>query len=468
MKNDPIPATNRQQTAVPGFVGRFINPLMESFGLSRMAATTAFVFILVLVGLAMRFFISSAPPSRLILTSGPEGSSFSTNAAQYQALLASNGVKLEILTSEGSEQNLQRLSSGKSGDMVGFVQGGITNFVENGVTNTPDRENIVSLGSLFYVPVFVFYRGEPEVTILSSFKGKRISVGLSGSGTHALALSLLQLNGINLTNHSAEILEIDAERAVAGLTNGTVDAAFLMGDSASRTILRSLLASTNIHVMDFSQADAYTRTIPYLNKLVLPMGAFDFGKNLPPHDLHLIGPTVELLARKSLHPALSDLLIDAAQQIHGSPALLRKPKEFPNPTEHEFPISGDAARFYKSGKSFLYQKLPFWEASLLNRILVVFLPLIVVLIPGLRAIPAFFKWRLRLQLYRRYRMLLALEREMAKTGSRMSHAEINQRIDEIEASVNQMKLPASFADQFYGLRGHIALVRSELQEMEEV
>ena len=214
---------------------------MESFGLSRMAATTAFVFILVLVGLAMRFFISSAPPSRLILTSGPEGSSFSTNAAQYQALLASNGVKLEILTSEGSEQNLQRLSSGKSGDMVGFVQGGITNFVENGVTNTPDRENIVSLGSLFYVPVFVFYRGEPEVTILSAFKGKRISVGLPGSGVHALALSLLQLNGMNLTNQSAEILELDAEKAVAGLTNGTLDAAFLMGDSASRTILRSLL-----------------------------------------------------------------------------------------------------------------------------------------------------------------------------------------------------------------------------------
>ncbi len=432
---------------------------MEGLGLSRTVSITVLLFSLVLVACAVFYFIKSAPPKTICIAGGPVGSLFEKNAIAYSNSFYNNhvGVTLKILTSNGSEENLALLGSDKSAASIGFVQGGITNARES--------RDLVSLGSLFYVPMFVFYRGAAGVTILSAFEGKRIAIGPPGSGTRSLATNLLGLNGINFTN--ATLMEMDADDAAQGLTNGTVDAAFLMGDSASSKLLRSLLVSREVQVMDFSQADAYVRRIPSLDKLELPMGSFDFGQNLPAHDLHLVGPTVELVARNGLHPALCDLLVETAQEIHGEPALLRRRDEFPKPVKHDFPLSEDALRFYKSGKGFLYRSLPFWVASLVNRILVAFVPVVLLLIPGLRLIPAFFAWRMRNQICLRYGMLLDLERDLSRAKSQEARNQLRERLKEIEASVNAMKLPSSFADQFYALRQHVDFVRSQISDKQQ-
>jgi len=214
----------------------------------------------------------------------------------------------------------------------------------------------------------------------------------------------------------------------------------------------------------FAQADAYVRRYAYLDRMELPEGSIDLGKNLPAQDIVLIGPTVELVARKGLHPALSDLLLEAARQVHGKAGLLQKRGEFPAPLEHEFTISSDALRYYKSGKGFVYSSVEsFWLASLLNRILVVFVPTLLVLIPAVRLLPILYKWRIRLQIYRRYRPLLRLERDAAGPLTRDKVQELLQRLDKIEEAVNRLKVPASFGDQFYGLRCHIAFVRDRLK-----
>ena len=101
-------------------------------------------------------------------------------------------------------------------------------------------------------------------------------------------------------------------------------------------------------------------------------------------------------------------------------------------------------------------------ASRVNRILVVFVPMIFVLIPGLRFIPTAYRWRIKLRLHRAYRALLALEREMVAASTPEKREELLNRLDRIEKAVNKMKVPASFADQFYGLRGDIAFVRDKL------
>jgi hypothetical protein len=228
--------------------------------------------------------------------------------------------------------------------------------------------------------------------------------------------------------------------------------------------MRTLLRSPGIRMFDFAQADAYTRRFAYLNKLQLPRGAVDFGKDIPPHDVNLIGPTVELVARSRLHPALCDLLLEAAREVHGKPTLLQRRGEFPAPIEHEFKISPEAARYIKSGKGFLYNSLPFWLASLVNRILVAFLPMVLVLIPGIRLIPIAYKWRTQLRIYRWYRGLLKVERDLVGQLTAEKREELQRRLDHIESSVNQMKVPASFAGQFYGLREHIGFVRDRLKK----
>jgi TRAP-type uncharacterized transport system substrate-binding protein len=438
-------------------LARLPNIFSENFGLSWGLSLALVCFTGFVSCFAIYWFIYSAPPRTITLTSGPAGSSFERNAEKYRAILARNGVALKILPSQGSQENLQRLEDPATQVDIGFVQGGISDG-----TNT---QNLISLGNIAYEPLLVFYRGTNSVRFLSELQGKRLAIGSAGSGTHSLALTLLQTNGFTAGN-TTQLLALDAEEAAKGLMGGTVDAVFMMGDSASSQTMRTLLHSRDVQLLNFEQAEAYTRRFNYLNKLRLPEGSLDFGKNLPSQDVWLIGPTVELVARPDLNAAISDLLLEAAHEVHGNATLLQNQDEFPNANQHEYKISADASRYYKSGKKFLYRELPFWIASLVNRVLVVFVPMMLVLIPGLRLIVAAYKWRIRLRIYRCYRMLLVLERELARGVTPTRRDEVHQRLDEIEKVVRHIKVPASFADQFYGLRGHIDFVREKLANLQ--
>jgi TRAP transporter TAXI family solute receptor len=425
---------------------------METFGLSPGLSLLASLLAGLVVVAAVFWFIHSAPPHVITITSGPPGSGFDKIALQYQAILKQKGVTLKILQSHGSEENLQRLQNHAGGVDIGFVQGGVTNA---------DSNQIVSLGSLGYQPMMIFYRGAAPLQLLSQLKGKRLVIGPPGSGDRSLALAILQLNGIS-NNASATFADLDAAAAAKALGEGAVDAIFLSGDSASGDVMRNLLRSPGIHLFDVTQADGYVRRITYLNKLDLPKGSIDFGKDIPDHDVSLIGPTIELLARSGLDPALSDLLLETARKVHGKARLFQRLNEFPAPLEHDFPLSADALRFYTSGKGFFYRYLPFWMASVVNRILVAFVPMVLLLVPGLRLIPAACRWRIQTLIFHRYRSLLALEREV-QTQDAQAHPEIYlSRLDQIESAVNRMKVPASFAGEFYGLRGHIEFVRERI------
>src|ERR1044071_2919667 len=440
------------EARITGF-SRVLAIFTDTFGLSPVGAFVAFIVISGVFLFALFWFFHSAPPNTITITSGTPGSAFETNAIKYGKILARNGVRLKILSSQGSLENLQRLNDPRLRVDIGFVQGG--------VTNSTSKRKLVSLGSVSYQPLVVFYRGDESLGLLSELAGKKLAIGPPGSGTQGLALGLLQLNGIQ-SGGSSSFVDLDADEAAKALLDGTVDAVFLMGDSASRQVMRELLRSPGIQILDFTQADAYVRRIPYLNKLLLPKGAIDFAKNIPDHDVSLIGPTVELLARADLHPAISDLLLEAAQEVHGGANLLQRKGEFPAAVEHDFPISTEAVRYYKSGKSFFYRSLPFRLASLMNRILVSFVPIIVLMIPALRVIPPVFRLRVKLNIYRWYRALLALEREHMADMTPEKKEQLLARLNHIEQEVNKIKVPASFADQFYALRGDIGFVRGRL------
>ena len=225
MNNEPTPpAEPSPQKGRKMSLGRLLTPSMDAFGLSRGVALTTFLLISAALILAVFWFFQTAPPKTIILTSGPAGSTFQNFAQGYRTNLASNGVRLVILPSEGSSQNLQRLKDASFQVDVGFVQGG--------VTNAPGNRPLVSLGSISYEPLFVFYRGGANLSILSELEGKRLAIGAPGSGTRSLALSLLQLNGIE-PGGPTQLTDADAQDAVNAMLAGKVDAVFLMGDSAS-------------------------------------------------------------------------------------------------------------------------------------------------------------------------------------------------------------------------------------------
>ena len=412
------------------------------------------VISLVAIWIALRF-VQPAPPDLIVMTSGPEGSTFHRHAERYRKILARNGVNLEILSSLGSVQNLERLSDPAFRVDVGLVQGGLARGA--------DISNLVSLGTVFYQPLMVFYRGAVPVQLLSGLAGKRIAVGAVGSGTHALAVTLLNANGIKEPGPT-RLLPLGGEDAVRAFLAREVDAGFLTGDSTSFANMRKLLHAPGVHLFDFVQSDAYVRRFPYLSRLQLPVGAYDLGENIPRKPLTLVAPMVELIARDDLHPALSDLLIEAAREIHGRATLLQKAGEFPAPLEHEYPIGDDASRYYKSGKGFWYRHLPFWVASLLDRTMVLLIPIVVLLIPGLRIVPTMYSWRVRSRIYRRYGELMALEREMLVPVTAERREELQRRLAGIEKTVINARIPGAFANELYVLRAHIGFVRNRLNE----
>ena len=326
--------------------------------------------------------------------------------------------------------------------------------MQGGLSEGVDIEHLRSLGSLFTQPLLVFYRGTREIEELSQLRGKRLAIGPEGSGTHSLALKLLEANGVGTA--PTVLLDLAGEDAAAALAQGPAEAAFLMGDSATPAVMRGLIAKPGIRLLSFAQAEGYPRRFAFLSKLTLPRGALDLAKNIPAQDVQLIGPTVD-----SSHATLC-IRRSRICEIHGGPGMFRNAGEFPAPRKKDFRNSEDALRYYQSGSRFLYSHLPFWLASLTDRLLVVLIPLVVLIIPALRAVPAIYRWRVRSRVYRWYGVLMAIEKEIFSGPTPEMQQELLSRLDRVEEAVNRIKMPLSFADQLFVLRSHVGMVHDRL------
>lgn len=401
-------------------------------------------------------FVRPSPPRSLTISAGPPGSSYMLLAEHYRTILARNGIKLKILPSQGSMQNLERLQARHSQVAIGLVQAGMT------PPTVGADGNLVSLGSMFYQPLAIFYRAPRPMARLSQLWGKRIAIGKPGSGARAMARTLLAANNV-LPVAPTVFLDDEGMAARDALLSGKADAIFLSGDSTPPAVMVAMLHARGVRLFDFTQADAYVRRFPYLHAIEIPAGAFDLGEDLPAHPITMLGPAVELIAHSNLHPALVDLLIEAAQEVQGGANVLHPAHLFPNSSTYRYPLDSEAARYYKSGdKSFTYRYLPFWLASLVDRILVVLVPVIVVLVPGLRYLPQLYGWRVNGRIHRHYTELMALERESLGPLSDERRAGLLDRLRALERSAIARKIPGSHAEQLYVLREHIGFVRRAL------
>lgn len=399
--------------------------------------------------------IRPAPPDTLVIAGGQAGSSFENNAKKYAQLISKHGIKVKIVTTDGSEENLNLLQKENGTIDVGFVQAGLV--------DEDETHGIMSLGTMYVQPFMVFYRGRGDVDHLTELKGKKIAIGPEGSGTNTLSLKLIKENGMTATDFT--LLEIDGDDAIDAFRKKKVDVIFTTSELTRTHTMRELMRLPGVHLMSFLQADGYLRNLPYLSRLTAPKGSFDLGLDIPKKEIQLIGTPVELIARSNLHPAISDLLLEAAHEVHGKPSIFRKPKEFPEAVEHIIPLSVEARRYYTSGSPLEYRRLPFWLASLVDRILIVLVPSLIVLIPLSRAIPPLYRWRIRSRIYRWYGMLIKIEREMQLNQTPEQLDELHQRLMEVENSVDNLHLPIAFADQLYVLREHINMVRLRFDAM---
>lgn len=397
------------------------------------------------------WLVDPSPPSRVSLSTGQENSAYEVFGKKYAESLARFGIKVQLAPSLGSQENLQRLKDGAV-DMA---------FVQSGSTEQEDaeRKGLVSLGSLFTEPIWLFLREKKSVDQLTQLRGLKINVGPDGTGVPALFKTVLAVNGIEPNELTLGGLENTP--ATVELLEGRIDG-LVFSSAPDAPLIQMLLQTPGIKLFDFPQAEAYTRRFSFLSHVVLPRGIVDLGRNLPPKDYHLIAPTATLVAREGVHPALIDLFIQAAAKIHGGSGWFQKKGEFPTASYTEIPVSPAAERFYTSGPPLMQRYLPFWLANFFERMWVVIVALGALILPLSRIIPPLYVWKVRSRVYRWYGQLRAVEQAIEdvprEQQSEVYPAQL-KRLNDIEERVNRISIPLSFADELYGLRSHINFVR---------
>ena len=347
--------------------------------------------------------------------------------------------------------NLRRLTDGSRSVDVGFVQ--------DGMGRAEDPSNIVSLGSVFYTPLWVFYRGDETLDDLSQLRGKRVSIGPEGSGVRKISLDLLK--AANVSVPPTVLHEYPNPQAGRALQDGMVDAVLTFGSTDSE-LVRELITAPGIKLMSLSQAEAYTRLFPHLSHVILPKGVLNPSKRFPASDVHLLAPTTNLLVRKDLHPALAYLLLKAAVEIHGGAGWVHRAGEFPSMKTQDFPVSEQAQRFYRTGGSWLHGYLPFWAATFVDRMLLVLISIGLVLVPLIGILPWLYTWRNRSKYYRWYRELRELEEELKEHERPENVEDYHARLDRIEEAVCRIRVSVAFYDEVFILKEHIQMVRQKL------
>jgi len=417
------------------------------------------VVVPVIALVALAFWIASryikpAPPDHLVMATGAPGGAYQRYGEKYREYLARYGVTLELRETRGAAENFALLRDGRV--EVAFVQGGIGEPLRE-VNGEPP---VVSLGALYYEPMWIFVAaGRPQVEKLADLAGSRMAIGAEGSGTRSLALLLLRESGIAAAGTT--YLSVGGDEALKALDAGEVDVVFQVA-GIEAPVIRDMLRRRDLKQVSLAHATAYAKRNDHLTVLTVPRGVVDIAADLPPHDITVIATTANLLAQNDVHPALMYLLLDTATEINTDQTHLTEATAFPNSRGQEMPIAEEAQRYYKSGKPFLKNYLPYWAANFVDRTLILLIPIFGVLIPAIRVAPMLYTFRLKSRIGNWYEQLAAVEVELAGRPDLARSRNYESRLDAIEAEIKAARLPNWLREQAYLLRAAIALVRERL------
>ncbi|MCI0151954.1 TAXI family TRAP transporter solute-binding subunit [Paraburkholderia sediminicola] len=410
------------------------------------------ILLLAALGWAVAAVLKPAFEHTIVITTGADGGIYRGFADRYAPLLKRDGITLEIRRSSGSVENYQRLTDPDSEYEVGFIQ--------SGTTLPKDTDHLQTIAAVSYEPIWVFYRGGTVVNRLAQLRGKRVSIGVPGSGLLNVSQVLLAYSGV--TGSNTTLLEMDAARAYQGLESGQLDAAFFIGrpDAAMQTTL----LNSDLKLMSFAQADALVQKFPSLSRITFPRASTSIANDLPPVDVTLLAATALLVSKSTLHPALVYLLLEAARTVHGGEDYFTSLGAFPNLNTEEFPVSDESTRYFRSGRPFLQRYLPFWLASFIERRLLILLPFMALMLGLLQALPHIVEARIKNRLVLWYRAIKALEDEIWRTR-RPTHEQIAQwreEIENIDAHASQIRIPPRRLPDMYALRQAIGVVRNRI------
>lgn len=417
------------------------------------AGISVMTLLVIVAGFLIAYqFVDPAPPRHVVLATGVDGGAYQRFGRLYAERLARLGIEVSLRATSGARENLELLASDSGVDLA-FVQGGLAEIA--------DTDAVVAVGSLYLEPLWFFVRADAGIDTVSDLAGQSISIGAEGSGTRIVAENLLKEHGIDAL--TARFEDVDPDELGEAMRNGRIDAAFVVAapDAAQA---RDLIEDPAIVLKSLARADAYVRRHAYLKRITLPEGVLDLLHNRPDSDVDTVALTAMLVARKDFHPALTDLLLVAATEIHGGHGMLADAGVFPNSRQVDLPLSEDAKRYFKYGPPFLMRYLPFWAATLIDRLWVMLLPLVGLAIPLIKLVPPVYQWRMRQRLLRQYAQLEQLDPRRSAVTSDADRARRIKALNELDNKAVMISVPREYKGDIYKLRRDIDLVRRQLND----
>jgi len=404
------------------------------------------------------WWLQPQPPKHVTLATGPAGSAYAEFGKRYASALRTDGIEVELKPTDGSLDNLQLLRSG--GADLAFVRGGSADPVKD------EQAGLTSLGSLFFEPLWFFYRSDAAkkidpktgtLTSLTQLKNLRVNVDKPGSGVPDIMDRMFRAN--HMDPATLELSNLEQSPATEALQAGMLDVVVLASAPQSPLVQR-LLRAPDIQLMDFPQSDAYSRRIPFLQPVTLPRGVVDLAADLPSHDVSLLAATTSLLSREQTHPALRQLFAQTAQTLHGDAGWFHRTRDFPNTRTSELPVSPEGDRAINGTPPFWQRYLPFWASNLIERMWLVLGGLLVLMLPLSRVVPPLYQFRVRRRVFRWYARLREVEARLET--HRADPDVLLKELADLDRVVNRVAVPLSYADELYALRNNIDAVRRRI------
>lgn len=316
----------------------------EAFSWIRVVRYYALLMPFIVLGLVAIFlYIMPSTPKNAYLAVGQAGSSYSLLAQKFQNVFEEHGLKLQLIETGGLVGGLRDLNDPKSKVNASFLTAGSA--------NADDFPNLVSLGSIQYTPMWIFYRGK-TLDIddpMEYFAYKKIGIGSEESVSNKIFHKVLELNHKPSTINKLSFSELPHMETAKMLQAGKLDAVFIV-DSYQAPVVQLLLNDPNIKIMDMKLADAYVKQFPFLEKLTIPKGALNIEHVIPRQEVTLLGTTTNLLIEKDTHPAIQWAFMLAASEVgRFTSDFFSKPGTFPKYIDLNFPLSPIAKRYYSRG-----------------------------------------------------------------------------------------------------------------------
>jgi TRAP-type uncharacterized transport system substrate-binding protein len=400
--------------------------------------------------------IGPAVPNEIRMLAGPEGTTFHDDALRYKEILSRHGVTVHVEETSGSVENMAYLTEAEI-PAAAFVWG----IWDPADLEKPAPKGVESLGTMYLQPLWIFASKDADLKRVKDLRGSRIEAGVEGSDSRLLALFLLQEEDIG---DDVEIARDDAMtpgQALLAVQNHEVAAMIAVGEPDS-LLIDTLLRSPRLQVLSIRRADAFAIQYRFLKPVRFPEGAHDLRANIPDQDLQLLAARAQLVVSDLFPPALADLLLQAALEIHSGATPFSARGEFPNPETAALPLSRAADSFYTNGPSKLQKFLPFRLAAWINRFFMSAAAIASAAVALFKLLPALIGLSCKRSIRRSYRELESIERRAAAGADRKKLLDDLTRLDQSTAAIG---VPLrSLKTAWFELRQYIHDMRDRLEE----